>query len=165
MRRPRALYAALFVTVGLAAAFLVSAMAEVGRNRSGDATAALDGDVRTLPAAAPIRVEVLNGAGVGGLARQATERLRGGGFDVVFFGNAARFDHARSLVLDRTGNITMARAVAAALAIDSVATAVDSTLFLDATVVLGGDWPPAVPDESTALERLRRLVVPADSGS
>lgn len=166
MRSPRAPHAALFVSLGLVAAFLVSALAETGRDRSADTLSRVtDGDARTLPPAAPVRIEVLNGAGVGGLARDATQRLRAGGFDVVFFGNAGRFDHTRSVVLDRTGDPARARAVAAALGIDSIATALDSTLFLDATVVLGADWPPPPPHASTALDRLRRLIVPPDTGS
>jgi hypothetical protein len=100
-------------------------------------------------------------------AWRATPRTapRGVGFDVVFFGNAGRFDHVRSVVLDRTGDPARARAVAAALGIDSIATPLDSTLFLDATVVLGADWPPPPPHASTPLDRLRRLIVPPDTGS
>jgi hypothetical protein len=57
------------------------------------------------------------------------------------------------------------RPLAAALGIDSVVSAVDSTLFLDATVVLGSDWPPPAPDAISAMQRLLRMVVPADTGS
>jgi hypothetical protein len=165
MGRPRdpALYAALFLTLGLVSAFLVSAIAGAGGGWRAEAPAALaEGDARTLPAAHLVRIEVLNGAGVPGLARDATDRLRGVGFDVVFFGNAGRFDHSRSVVLDRTGDLARARAVATALGIDSVATAVDSLLYVDATVVLGSDWPPAPPDSASALQRLRRFVTPPD---
>ena len=48
-----------------------------------------------------VRVEVLNAAGRPNLAREATDRLRDGGFDVVFFGNADRFGGEQSVVLDR----------------------------------------------------------------
>jgi hypothetical protein len=162
-RREPALYAVLFLTLGLVSAFLVSAIAGVGGGwRTEDPAALAEGDARTLSAAHLVRIEVLNGAGVPGLARDATDRLRGVGFDVVFFGNAGRFDHSRSVVLDRTGDLARARAVAAALGIDSVATAVDSLLFVDATVVLGSDWPPAPPDSVSALQRLRRFVAPPD---
>lgn len=164
--RNPAFYTVLFVTLGLVGAFLVSAIAGLGGERLAETPAPFaDGDARTLATAPLIRIEVLNGAGVAGLARDATERLRGIGFDVVFFGNAGRFDHARSVVLDRAGDPARARAVAAALGIDSVASAVDSTLFLDATVVLGSDWPPPPPDAIPAMQRLLRLVVPADTGS
>ncbi len=134
----RALKGVLYLTLGLVAAFTASAIAglwdgepaETGLRAIGQGA---DGE--------RVRVEVLNGAGRGGLARDATHRLREAGFDVVFFGNADRFDHARSVVLDRVGRPEEARAAAAALGIDSVTTAVDSSLMLEATVILGEDWP------------------------
>lgn len=130
----------LFITLGLAAAFIVSALAGVWDTSAGSGTA-LDPGL-SADEAADIRVEVLNGSGGRGLARSATQQLRGAGFDVVYFGNARRFDQSRSLAVDRTGDPDRARAVASALGIDSVVTAVDSTLLLEVTVVLGEDWPP-----------------------
>lgn len=186
-RRNARLSAALFVTLGLVGAFLVSAIAGI---RTGDTTGSDtmpshtargvagadrnvtgadagtgplgEGDARTLPAGTLVRIEVLNGAGAPGLARLATSRLRGEGFDVVFFGNAARFDHARSVVLDRTGDPARARAVAAALGIDSVATVPEPGLLLDVSVVLGADWPPP-PPPGAPLDRFHRLLAPADT--
>ena len=99
-----------------------------------------------------IRVEVLNGSGQSGLARSATEVLRGQGFDVVYFGNASESDHDSSVVLDRGGRVDFARDVADALRIPRVVSQPDSNLYLDATVVLGEDWtapeapPPTEPD-------------------
>ncbi len=129
----------LFLALGLAAAFIVSALAGVWEPE-GTGTAFDPG--LSPDEAAEIRVEVLNGSGGPGLARNATRQLRGAGFDVVYFGNARRFDHSRSMAVDRAGHIERARAVAAALGIDSVVTAVDSTLLLEVTIVLGEDWPP-----------------------
>lgn len=125
------------------------------------ATLGTDADEPPPP---PIRVEVLNGSGVGGLAREATYRLRGGGFDVVYYGNASRFDHRRSVVLDRTGDTLQARTVALALGIDSVASSADARLLLDVTVVLGSDWPPPAPEPFAPAGWLRRLLAPGDSG-
>ncbi|MEJ2502962.1 MAG: LytR C-terminal domain-containing protein, partial [Gemmatimonadota bacterium] len=99
-----------------------------------------------------------NGAGAPGLARDATHVLRARGFDVVYFGNAGRFDHVRSVVLDRVGDTLGARAVAASLGIDSVAAAPDRTLMLDVSVVLGEDWPPAPARDPGWTARLRGLV-------
>ena len=166
MSRSRTLVAVgLFVALGLVGAFIASAVAGWGNEESptdgGQPAPAADfGD------ASRVRVEVLNGAGKMGLARDATHVLRGHGFDVVFFGNAARFDHARSRVIDRTGELEHARAVAAALRIDSMATAIDSSLMLEVTVVLGEDWPPAAAPapERLWLDRLRDMV-PGDSGA
>lgn len=148
--------ALLYLVVGLVAAFAVSAVAGLWDEEPADAGLRAFG--RGVDTPADVRVEVLNGAGVGGLARDATHDLRDDGFDVVFFGNASRFDHARSVVLDRLGDPARARAVAAALGIDSVATAIDSSLMLEVTVVLGKDWPPVRVVEPTWRDRLRELV-------
>jgi hypothetical protein len=89
-----------------------------------------------------VRVEVLNGSGVPGLARDVTRDLRAAGFDVVHYGNAARSDQDSTLVIDRIGNPSAAAAVAAALGVIRFETALDTTLYLEATVVLGRDAAP-----------------------
>jgi hypothetical protein len=76
------------------------------------------------------------------MARAATETLRDRGFDVVYFGNAASFDHERSAVLDRVDRPDLAQAVAGALGIDEVRVEPDSNLYLDVSVVLGAAWEP-----------------------
>lgn len=95
-----------------------------------------------------IRVEVLNAAGVAGLARAGTERIRAAGYDVVYYGNAAAFGRDTSVVLDRSGRPDAARAVAAAMDIPLVLERPDTSLYLDVTVILGRDWSgiPAEPD-------------------
>lgn len=87
-----------------------------------------------------IRVEVLNGAGIDQLARTATERLRGLGFDVVYYGNAERFDRDTSVAIARVENVEPARRVADALGLRKVAQQPDRNLYLDVTVILGSDW-------------------------
>lgn len=109
--------------------------------RLGEGAGRLAANPSSLPAGeARLRVEVLNGSGEPGAAREVAARLREAGFDVVFYGNARTFDHAVTSVVNRSGRTGAARAVAEALGADSVATAVDRELFLDATVVLGSDW-------------------------
>jgi hypothetical protein len=130
---------ALALALLAVAAFVVSFIAGVrGRVRAADPSAtALDA------AGSPrVRIEVLNGAGRAGIAREATERLRDGGFDVVYFGNAREFGRDSSVVIDRVGKDAAARAVAAALGIATVQSSPDSTLLLEVTVILGTDWPP-----------------------
>ena len=87
-----------------------------------------------------IKVEVLNGAGERGLARQFADRLRLLGFDVVATGNAEHFDHEVTHVLDRSGRLGAALTVARELSTDSLAVAIDPELYLDASVVVGSDW-------------------------
>lgn len=91
-----------------------------------------------------IRVEVRNGSGIPGAAAQVTEYLRDAGFDVVDFGNAAEFDQARTTVIDRIGVPQRAREVATALRGVPIESSMDSTLFLDVTVVVGRDAPGLV---------------------
>ena len=91
-----------------------------------------------------VQVEVLNGAGVSGLAREVTLYLRDQGFDVVNVGNAA--PTATSRVLDRVGDPASAARVAEALGLDADAVRADSgAYFLDCTVVLGRDYASLLP--------------------
>jgi hypothetical protein len=85
------------------------------------------------------RVDVRNATATSGLAADVTDRLRAAGFDVVHYGNADTVPDS-SAVIDRIGNPDIARAVADALGINRIRTAVDSTLYLDATVILGIDF-------------------------
>lgn len=97
------------------------------------------GDTAPPVSRSRIRIEVRNGAGLPGAAERVTELLRRRGFDVVDFGNAERFDHQRTHVLDRIGNPGHAREVASVLRGVPIESAPDSTLYLDVTVMLGRD--------------------------
>lgn len=99
-----------------------------------------------------VTVDVQNASGVPGAARAATERLRAVGYDVVSFGNADRFDLDKSVVIDRTGDLEMAAAVAEVLGLGRVHSELDANLFVDVTVRLGEDWNPSAatsPDEGS----------------
>jgi alkyl hydroperoxide reductase subunit AhpF len=86
-----------------------------------------------------VRIQVLNGSRKTGLARLATERLRKAGYDVVSIGNAPAAA-AQSIVLDRVGKRDIAERIAKVLTISRIETRVDTTLYLEATVILGSDW-------------------------
>lgn len=103
-----------------------------------------------------IRVEILNGGGHVGAAREATDQLRDVGFDVVFFGNAGSFDLDSSVVLDRTGHVEAARDVADALGIRNLRSEPDSNLYLDVSVVLGREWMPSASREPEVTEKAVR---------
>ncbi len=89
-----------------------------------------------------VRVEILNGGGNSGMARSATDELRERGFDVVYFGNDTISDRPTSFVIARTDRVDFARAVADALGIRTVRDDPDANLYLDVSVVLGGEWAP-----------------------
>ncbi len=94
------------------------------------------------------RVEVLNAAGISGMAQAATDQLRSARFDVVYFGNAAEFGRDSSVVIDRVGKPEIARNVARELGIEQVRSEPDSTLYLEATVLLGLDWRGVEPRDT-----------------
>lgn len=108
------------------------------------------GAVTTRPVSIPvpdvfgerIRVEVLNGGGVDGLAREATGFLRDQGFDVVEVGNWVSFDEDSTFVVARTDDLDGARSVADAMGVREVRAEPDPNLFADVSVVLGRDWSP-----------------------
>lgn len=128
---------AILAGTGSVPAATAAGTAEGGPAATGSATGEITGreDLTNR-----IKVEVLNGAGERGLARQFADRLRLLGFDVVATGNADHFDHEITHVLDRSGRLGAALAVARELSADSLAIALDPELFLDASVVVGSDW-------------------------
>jgi hypothetical protein len=140
--RARLEIAALAVALLAIAAFLISFALGLGRS-GGPAAAIVEAEPRRgLPEAAPPigRVEVLNASRRAGVARHATDRLRAAGFDVVFFGNAPAGSPDSSVVIDRIGRSDVARAAADRLGISRTDAQRDTTLLLDATVILGVDY-------------------------
>jgi hypothetical protein len=131
------------------------------RHRSGESGGVADPAASAGEASGPrvdrsrIRVEVRNGSGIGGAAGRITEFLREQGFDVVDFGNADRFDHPRTFVLDRGGGPVGAREVAAALQgvpIQGEAPP-DSSRYIDITVVVGADLDSVLARRPVSEER------------
>ena len=128
------------VAVLIVGAFIVSFA--IGLRGTGDTAAPPQTSadvVQTPPSTAAGRVEVLNASGRSGLARAAMDQLRTAGFDVVFYGNAAA-QRDTSVVLARRGDDGIARAAARSLDIRHVQTQIDTSLYLDATVIVGRDW-------------------------
>lgn len=106
---------------------------------------------RSTATTSRIQVEVLNAAGVDGLAARATEHLRRRGFDVVAVGNSAPRD--TSTVLVRSGTALDARHVAQALGLS------------DARVVTGGPTQDYRLDVTVTLGTDYRLLTPFDDDS
>ncbi len=86
-----------------------------------------------------VTVEVLNGTGTDGLARETTRELRRAGIDVVFWGDASTRGRDTTLLLVRRGDSTGAKRVRAALGYGVVALDPDPSRLLDVTVILGAD--------------------------
>jgi LytR cell envelope-related transcriptional attenuator len=99
-------------------------------------------------AAAPrVTVAVWNASGRPGLARIGTRVLRDAGVDVLSFGNSADaktpLDSTRILV--RRGPASVGERIRRALKVGKVVMDPDSTLLLDASVLLGADFAPRLP--------------------
>jgi hypothetical protein len=95
-----------------------------------------------VPNAAP-EVEVLDGAGSMRWAQHATDVIRANGFDVVEMKRYSGGIAERSFIMDRSGNISAARALAekAGIAPDKVFQKIDRSLYVDMTIVIGKDFP------------------------
>jgi hypothetical protein len=92
-----------------------------------------------------IRVQVLNATDTRGLARRATVFLRDRGFDVVEVATAPA-SRESTLVIDRSGHPSWAQLVARAMGSVQVESRLDSSRYLDVTVLVGRDWtPPSEP--------------------
>ncbi len=137
----------LVLVVGaLGASFLLESRAVPEPSPGLPSTATAPADISFDEQQQRIRVEVLNGAGDAGAAARITQVLRDAGFDVKTYGNAARFDYERSVVLDRSGRAGAVGAVAASLHGIEVQEQLDPELYLDATVILGDDWRSLLAD-------------------
>jgi hypothetical protein len=138
----------LLVAGALSASFLIDGGTPDGQPTPTDRARPAANDISPEDQRRRVRVEVLNGAGDAGAAALVTESLREAGFDVKTYGNADRFDHEASYVIDRSGRPGAASAVATALGGVGTVERIDPELYLDATVILGGDWRELISPRS-----------------
>ena len=89
-----------------------------------------------------IQLEILNGAGVDGLAGEMRQYLQDLGFDVVEVDNYTGSPVQETVILDRVGNPDAGEQVALALGIsaDRVREERKPTWFLDASIIIGPDF-------------------------
>ncbi len=89
-----------------------------------------------------VGVEVLNGAGVSGLAARTAQLFQSYGFDVVSIGNADHDQYAETVVLDRKSKLDHAKKVADVIKCTRFYTSMDPNLdvAIDVTVILGKDF-------------------------
>jgi len=97
-----------------------------------------------LPVTPRIKVEVLNGCGVPGVAKQITNFLRDKGFDVVKTDNYESFNIRETTVIDRASlDKVNAIEVAKALGVNlekGVAPFLSQDLLLEVSVIIGHDY-------------------------
>ena len=88
----------------------------------------------------PIRIQVLNGCGVRGMARRIANCLRSKGFDVRETGNADRYDYTESQVIGRVDDSVLARMVADDLGVSAISMDPNPALVdIEVTVTIGLD--------------------------
>ncbi len=94
-----------------------------------------------------IQLDVLNGCGAKGAGARYMAFLRGAGFDVVELKNYTSSTVARTLVIDRVGNLAAAQKVAAALGVagSNVVQQLNPDYFVDVSVVIGEDHASLLP--------------------
>jgi hypothetical protein len=132
------------VVIGLIAVVTFGVVAVV-RTRTQRSPAAPPPLTIRAPEGVRIRVQVLNGTKVHGLARRATMLLRDRGFDVVETGNVNDLRDT-TIVLDLSNHPDWAARVAKLFGTARVEARHDSSRYLDIAVVLGTTWrPPAEP--------------------
>lgn len=90
-------------------------------------------------AARPLRVELLNGTGVAGIADSARGALAKLGVDVVAVGNAERFDYSESILVARERG-TDVRLLAEMIRCRHVVDQLDKSAVADASLILGADY-------------------------
>jgi hypothetical protein len=94
----------------------------------------------------PIRVEVLNGCGIPKLARGVSWELRRLGLDVVSVGDARQQDFDQTVIVERRSEkLRNARKLAVAIGCKRILKDIDSTLYLEATLILGSDYQKFFP--------------------
>ncbi len=86
------------------------------------------------------QVEVLNGAGVEGLARSTSEWLQTQGVTVVNFDTADRSDYPATVIVDYTGKPYTTRWLAKTFNVVNVVNGADPNSPVDVRVILGQDW-------------------------
>jgi anionic cell wall polymer biosynthesis LytR-Cps2A-Psr (LCP) family protein len=107
----------------------VSQMSQAIRNQSEAATESVT-----------VRIEILNGTALDGLARRTKALYESFGFEVVSFGNADNDRYVNTVVLDRRGNADAAKRAADIIHCERVHAQPSASSDADVTVILGRDF-------------------------
>jgi hypothetical protein len=89
----------------------------------------------------PIRIQLLNGCGVRGLANRFADCLRVKGFDVRETGNADRYTYPKTQIIGRVPDNALPRIVADSLKVKDVSVNPNPALVdIEVTVIVGKDY-------------------------
>jgi len=116
-------------------------MGRISRGESIETTASAEMTATVVPS--QVSVAVRNGAGIGGVAKDASDRVSAKGFSVGEVGNANQFVYAETLIVYRDGRESEAEAVRAAIGQGKVVPSRGMYSFTgDVLIVVGKDWVP-----------------------
>ncbi|MCX6139182.1 MAG: LytR C-terminal domain-containing protein [Ignavibacteriales bacterium] len=89
-----------------------------------------------------VQIDVLNGSGVSGVAQKMTSFARSMGYDVVEMRNYKTPDVKETLVIDRCGNMEMAKRIAADIGVKerNILQQLNPDYFVTASIVVGKDY-------------------------
>ena len=86
-----------------------------------------------------IKVKILNGTDISGLARKIRYKFVTQGFNVVEFGTAANSTFDETVIINRRGEISSVKKVSELLGVDNIYHVVDSSQLTNVLVIIGKD--------------------------
>ncbi len=119
------------------------------RETWGQALAALANPQTASMQPPSVRLQILNGTLIGGLAHRTAEIFQSFGYDVAAVGNADHQDHDKTVIIDHTGELIQAQRVASVIRCSNVENSPISSgasqsggsgLNYDVTIILGKDF-------------------------
>ena len=91
-----------------------------------------------------IKISVLNGTDIAGLARKTTEILRDKGFDVMEYGNS-QTKVEKTIVIDHySSDMTYGKIVGRSLGCRNITTNIDSSKIVTVTIIIGEDYKSSI---------------------
>ena len=90
----------------------------------------------------PVRIEVLNGCGVAGVAKRTADFLQLKGYDIRDYKNAGRSSYEKTAIIVRSGNKSHGEALASTISFPVEMITIDSDpnlIDIDVTLILGKD--------------------------
>ena len=90
----------------------------------------------------PVRIEVLNGCGLGGIAKRTADFLQLKGYDIRDYKNADRSNYEKTSIIVRSGNKSHGEALASTISfpVELIVMDPDPNLIdVDVTLILGKD--------------------------
>ncbi len=89
-----------------------------------------------------IRIEILNGTTLSGLAKKTKDLFQSYGFEVVSMGNAPSTDLANTMVIDRKGKPALAERAAKIIKCERISAQIEASTAqdVDVTIMLGKDF-------------------------